>query len=132
MGPRGCEWKWRRLQSEEIHSLYRLPNKVKVIKSRRLRWAGHVARMEEDRDAFKMITGKPTGKRPLGRPRRRWEDDIRMDLKEIGVNTRNWIYLVQERNYLSHCGCRAEPLGFISYGYSFSFVSVVYLLKRQT
>ena len=52
-----------------------------MIKSRRLRWAGHVARMKEDRNAFKILTGKPTGKRPLGRPRRRWEDDIRMDLK---------------------------------------------------
>ena len=59
-----------------------------MIKSRTLRWAGHVARMES-RIAFKMLTGTPTGKRPLGRPRRRWEDKIRMDLKKIGINTRN-------------------------------------------
>ena len=77
---------WRRLHNEELHSLYRPPNIVKVIKSRRLRWAGHVARMEEGRSPFKILTGKPTGKRPLGRPRRRWEDSIRMDLKEIGIN----------------------------------------------
>ena len=60
-----------------------------MIKSRRLRWAGHVARMEEGRIAFKILTGKPTRKRPLGRSRRRWEDNIRMDLKEIGVNAGN-------------------------------------------
>ena len=74
---------WRRLLNEELHSLYRSPNVVRVIKSRRLRWAGLVVRMEEGRSAFKMLAGKPTGKRPLGRPRRRWEDNIRMDLKEI-------------------------------------------------
>ena len=56
-----------------------------MIKSRRLRWAEHVARMEESRSAFKILTDKPTGKRPLGRPRRRWEDNIRMDLEEIGI-----------------------------------------------
>jgi hypothetical protein len=60
-----------------------------VIKSRRLRWVGHIVRMQEDRSDFKMLTGTPTGKRPLGRPKHRWEDNIRMDLKEIGINTRN-------------------------------------------
>ena len=62
-----------------------------LIKSRRLRWAGHVARMEEGRSAFKILTDKPTGKRPLGRPRRRWEDNIRMDLEEIGISAGNWV-----------------------------------------
>ena len=62
---------WRRLHNEELHSLYRSSNIVRVIKSRRLRWAGHVARMEEGRSVFKMLTGKPSGKRPFGRPRRR-------------------------------------------------------------
>ena len=70
-----------------------------VIKSRRLRWAGHVARMEEGRSTFKILTGKPTGKRPLGKPRRRWEDNIRMDLEEIGINTGNWVDSAQDRNY---------------------------------
>jgi hypothetical protein len=67
------------------------PNIVRVIKSRRLRWACHVARMDGDRSAFKMLTGIPAGKIPLGKPRRRLEDNIRMDLKEIGINTRNWV-----------------------------------------
>ena len=74
-----------------LQSLYRPPAIVRVIKSRRLRWAGHVPRMEEDRSAFKILTGKPTGKRSLGRPRRRWEDNIRMDLEEIGINAGNWV-----------------------------------------
>ena len=70
-----------RLHNEELHSLYRLPNIVRVIKSRRLRWAGHIARMEEGRSAFKILTGKPTGKRPLGRPRRRWRTILEWTLK---------------------------------------------------
>ena len=74
-------------------------NIVREIKSIRLRWAGHVARMEEGRSAFKVLTGKTTGKRPLGRPRRRWEDNIRMDLEEIGINAGNWVDSAQDRNY---------------------------------
>ena len=77
----------------------RSPNIVRVIKSRRLRWAGHVARMEKGRSAFKILAGKPIGKRPLGTPRRRWEDNIRMDLKEICINTRNWVDSAQDRDY---------------------------------
>ena len=73
------------LHNEELHSLYISPNTVRVLKSRRLRWAGQVARMEEGRSAFKILTGKPTGKRPLGRPRRRWEDNIRMRSEERRV-----------------------------------------------
>ena len=67
--------------------------------SRRLRWAGHVARMEEGRSAFNILTDTPAGKRLLGRPSRRWEDNIRMDLKELGVNTRNWVDLAQVSDY---------------------------------
>ena len=70
-----------------------------MIKFRRLRWAGHVARMEEGRNAFKILTGKPTRKRPFGRPRRRWEDNIRLDLEEIGINARNSVHSAQDRNY---------------------------------
>ena len=70
-----------------------------MINSRRLRWAGHVARMEEGRSSFKILTGKSTGKRPLGRPRRRWEDNIRTDLEEIGINAENWVDSAQDRNY---------------------------------
>ena len=91
-GPkRGENGEWRRLDNEELHNFYRSPYIVRVIKSRRLRWAGHVTRMEEGRSAFKILTGKPTRKGSLGRPRRRWEDNIRMDLKEISINTRNWL-----------------------------------------
>ena len=75
--------------------VYRSPNIVRVIKSRRFRWAGHVARMEEGRSAFKILTGTSTGKRP----RRRWQGNIRMDLKEIGANTRNWDDSAQDRDY---------------------------------
>ena len=85
-GPKRDEnGEWRRLHNGELHSLYRSPNIVRVIKSRRLRWAGHVARMEEGRSAFKIVTGLPTGKRPLGRPRRKWEDNIRMDLEDVSI-----------------------------------------------
>ena len=70
-----------------------------MIRFRRLRWAGHVARMEEGRSALKILTGTPARKRALRRPRRRWEDHIRMDLKEIGTNTRNWVDSVQDRDY---------------------------------
>ena len=90
---------WTRLHNEELHSLYHSPNIVRLIKSIRLRWAGHVARIEEGRSAFKILTGKPRGKRPLWRPRRIWEDIIRMDLKEIGTNTRNWVDWPQDRDY---------------------------------
>ena len=79
--------------------MYRSPNIVRVIKSRSLRWAGQVARMEESRRAFKTLTGEPTGKIPLWKPRRRWEDNIRKNLKEIGINSRNWVHSAQDRDY---------------------------------
>ena len=79
--------------------MYHSPNIVRVIKSRRLRWGGHVARMEEGRSTLKVLTGKLRGKRPLGRPRLRWEDNIRMDLEEIGINAGNWVDSAQDRDY---------------------------------
>jgi hypothetical protein len=75
---------WRRLQNEELNDLYSSPNIVWVIKSKRMTWAGHVARMGEERGVYRVLVGKPEGKRPMGRPRRRWVDNIRMDLQEVG------------------------------------------------
>ena len=88
-GPRRDEIteEWRRMHNEELNDLYSSPNIVQVIKSRRMRWAGHVARMVEERGVYRVLVGKPEGKRPLGRPRRRWEDNIRMDLQEVGMWT---------------------------------------------
>ena len=77
----GITGEWRKLHNEELNSLYFSPNISRVIKSRRMRWAGHVARMEEGRVVHKVLVEKPEGKRPLGRPRRRWEDNIKMDLE---------------------------------------------------
>jgi hypothetical protein len=74
---------WRKLHNEEFHNLYSSPSIIRIIKSRRMRWAGHVARMREKRNAFRILVVKPEGKRPLGRSRRRWVDNIKMDLKEI-------------------------------------------------
>jgi hypothetical protein len=87
---------WRKLHNDELHDLYSSPN-IKVIKSRRMGWAGHVARMGEGRGAYRVLVGRPEGKRPLGRPRRRWEDNIKMDLGEIGIDGANWIRLAQDR-----------------------------------
>jgi hypothetical protein len=88
---------WRKLHNDELHSLYSSPNIVRVIKSVRMWWAGHVARMGEGRSAYRVLVGRPEGKRPLGRPSRRWEDNIKMDLREIGIDGANWILLAQDR-----------------------------------
>jgi hypothetical protein len=88
---------WRKLHNDELHSLYSSPNIVRMIKSRRMRWAGHVARMGEGRGVYRVLVGKPEVKRLLGRPRRRWEDNIKMDLREIGIDAANWIRLAQDR-----------------------------------
>jgi hypothetical protein len=89
---------WRRLHNEELHNLYSSPNIIRMIKSRRMRWAGHVARMGETRNAYRILVGKPEGKRPLGRPRRMWVDNIKMDLGEIGWDGMDWIELAQDRD----------------------------------
>ena len=87
---------WRRLHNEELNDLYSSPNIVRVIKSRRMRWAGHVACMGEERGAYRVLVGKPEGKRPLGRSRRRWVDNIWMDLQEVGCGYMDWIGLAQD------------------------------------
>jgi len=88
---------WRKLHNEDMNNLYSSPNIVRVIKSRRMRWAGHVARMEEGRGVCRVLVGKPERRRPLGRPRRRWEDNIRMDLWEVGCGCVDWMELAQDR-----------------------------------
>jgi hypothetical protein len=88
---------WRKLHNDELHSLYSSPNIVRVIKSRRMRWAGHLARMGEGRGVYRVLVGRPEGKRPLGRPRRRWEDNIKMDLREIEIDGANLVRLAQDR-----------------------------------
>ena len=85
---------WRRLHNEELNYLYAWPHIVRVIKSRIMRWARHGARIGEGRGVYRVLVGKPEGKRPLGRPRRRWEDNIKMDLQE----GKEWIGLAQDRN----------------------------------
>jgi hypothetical protein len=88
---------WRKLHNEELHNLYSSPSIIRIIKSRRMRWAGHVARMGEKRNVCRLLVGKPEGKRPLGRPRRRWIDNIKMGLLEIGLNVEDWIGLAEDR-----------------------------------
>jgi hypothetical protein len=88
----------RKLHSEELHILYSFPNIIRQIKSRRMRCTGHVARMGVERNVYRVLVGKPEGKRPLGRPRCRWEDGFRMDLGEIGWGSVEWIQLAQDRD----------------------------------
>jgi hypothetical protein len=88
---------WRKLHNDELHSLYYSHNIIRLIKSRRMRWTGHVACMGEGRGVYRVLVGRSEGKRPLGRPRYRWEDNIKMDFKEIGIGGANWIWLTQDR-----------------------------------
>ena len=99
-GPKrdGVTGEWRKLHNEELNDLYSSPNIVRVIKLRRMRWAGHVACMEEGRGVHKVLVGKAEGKRPLERPRRRWEDNIKMDLQEVGSSCWDWMELAQDRD----------------------------------
>ena len=99
-GPRRDEvtGEWRRLHNEELNNLYSSPNIVPMIKSRRMRWAGHVACMGEETGVHRVLVGKPEGRRPLVRPRRRWVDNIRMDLQEVGCGYMDWIGLAQDRD----------------------------------
>jgi hypothetical protein len=87
---------WRRPHNEELDDLYSSPNIIRVIKSRRMRWAGHVARMGEKRRTYRILVGRPEGRRPLGRLRRRWVDNIKMDLQEMGWGM-GWIEMAQDR-----------------------------------
>ena len=95
-----CEvkWMWRKLHNEELNDMYSSPNIVRVIKTRRMRWVGNVALMGDRKGVYRVLVGKPEGKRPLGRPRRRWEDKIKMDLQEVGCGAMDWIELAQDRD----------------------------------
>jgi hypothetical protein len=88
---------WRKLHNDELHSLYSSLNILRVIKSRRMRWVGHVARVGEGRGVYRVLVGRPECTRPLGRPRRRWEDNIKMDLMEIRTHRTNRIHMAQDR-----------------------------------
>jgi hypothetical protein len=88
---------WRKLHNDELNNLYSSPNIIRVIKSKRMRRAGHVARMGEGRGVHRVLVGSPECRIPLVRPRRRWEDNIKMDLREIGIDGANWIRLAQDR-----------------------------------
>jgi len=90
---------WRKLHNEELNDMYSLPNIVRVVKSRRMGWAGHVASMGEDRGVHRVLVGKPEGKRPLGRPRLRWEDNIKMNLQEDGGGREDWMELAQDMDW---------------------------------
>ena len=93
---------WRKLHNEELNDLCCSPIIVRVKKSRRIRWAGHVARRGERRGVYRDLVGKSEGKRPLGRPRHRWEDNIKMDLQEVGCRGMDWIELAQDRDSGGH------------------------------
>jgi hypothetical protein len=98
-GPKrdGVTGGWRKLHNEELNNWYSSPSIIRIIKSRRMRWAGHVARIGEKRNVYRLLVGKREGKRPLGRPKRRWMDNIKMDLLEIRLNAVDWIDLAQDR-----------------------------------
>ena len=89
---------WRKLHNTDLHALHSSRNIIRSPKSRRLRWAGHVTRIEQSRNAYRVLVGKPEGKRPLGRPRRRWEDNIKIDLREVGCDPGEWIDLAEDRD----------------------------------
>jgi hypothetical protein len=89
---------WRKLHNGELRDFYSSPSIIRIIKSRRMRWAGHVARLEERRNAYRLLVAKPEAKKPLGRPRRRWVDNVKMDLLEIGWGGVDWIGLAQDRD----------------------------------
>ena len=116
---------WRKVHNEELNDLYSLPNIVRVVKSRRMRWAGHVARMGEDRGVHRMLVGKPEGKRPLGRPRRRWEDNIKMDLQEVGGGREDWMELA------GTCGYGEGLSGSINAGNFLTSCKVYWLASQE-
>jgi hypothetical protein len=109
---------WRKLHNEELHNLYSSPDIIRQVKSRRMRWAGHVAHMGEERIVYRVLVGKPEGKRPLRRPRRMWEDGIRMDLRQIGLGGVDWIRLAQDMGRWQEVVSAVMNLRFLRNGFS--------------
>jgi hypothetical protein len=110
----GVKGAWRKVYNEELHNLYSSPSIIRIIKSRRMRWAGHVTRMGEKRNVYRLLVGKLEGERPLGRPRCRWIDNIMMDLLGIKLSVADSIGLAQDRyRWESSCEHSNEPLGSI-------------------
>jgi hypothetical protein len=103
---------WRRLHYKELYALYSSPNIIRVIKPRKLRWAGHVARMGERRGAYRALVWKPEERRPLGRPERRWEDNVKMDLREVICGDVDWIDVAQGRDRWRPLVITVMNLGF--------------------
>ena len=123
---------WRKLYNKELNDLYSLPNIVRVVKSRRMRWAGHVTRMGEDRVVHRVFVGKPERKRPLGRPRRRWEDNIKMDLQEVGGGRGDWMELAQDRDgWRALVGTVRNFSGSINAGNFLTSGEVYWLASRE-
>jgi hypothetical protein len=116
---------WRKLHNEELFGLYSSPSIIRVIEARRMRWAGHVVRMEEVRGTYNILVGKPEGRRPLGRPRRRWEDNIKMDFGEIGFGDVDWIHLAQDRYRWRALVNTDEPSGSIKCGEFLDYLGVL-------
>jgi hypothetical protein len=108
---------WRELHKQELRDLYFSPSIIRIIKSRRMRWVDEVARMVKKRNAYRLLVGKPEGRRPLGRPRRRWVDNIRMGLGEVGWGDADWIGLAQDMNRWRESSCEfgIEFSGFIQF-----------------
>jgi hypothetical protein len=118
---------WRKLHNEELHDLYSSPSIIRIIEARRMRLAGHAARMGDKRNAYRLLVGKPEGRRPLGRSRRRWVDNMTIDLVKVGRGSVDWIGLAQDRGQLeSSCEYGTEPSGSLSL--SLSHVSKYYVV----
>jgi hypothetical protein len=131
-GPRrdGVTGGWRKLHSEELHNLYSSPSVIRIIKSRKMRWVGHVARMGEKRNVYRLLVGKPAGMRPLGRARSRWIGNIKMDLLEIGLNVGDWIGLAQDRYRWR--ALVTKPQGLVGHDGLGNLVTFSYLIGSGT